>query len=238
MRTTILACLSVALAVGCGGSAVTGTVGDGGGLGGAQNVGGSQGTGGAPQTGGSPGIGGSPGTGGVGGGINCALVGCAMPPLCATGCTEVCGCCPCGEGSVETRSGISYVCVGGCYAPGADAGGGCDYLGQHHPPGTAFAAGDACNTCTCGASGQAACTEKACTCDPANETHQRSYLGTATQCMAMKFTCAANTTMFHNACGCGCEQDPSCPEWYNCMPPSPCDPQQIHTDCPFSGIAY
>jgi hypothetical protein len=138
-------------------------------------------------------------TGGAGGGTNCAMVGCAMPPLCVTGCTEVCGCCPCGDGTTETRNGILYVCTGGCYAPSVDAG----------------------------------------TCDPAKETHQRNYVATSpAQCMAVRFACAANTTMFQNACGCGCEQDPSCPDWFDCMPPAPCDEQQIHAKCPFSGIAY
>jgi hypothetical protein len=51
------------------------------------------------------------GSGGAGG-VNCALVGCAAPPLCSTGCTEVCGCCPCADG---TTSG-SLICTGGCWA--------------------------------------------------------------------------------------------------------------------------
>jgi hypothetical protein len=53
--------------------------------------------------------------------VDCSLVGCAQPPLCSTGCTEVCGCCSCGEGQIEVRSGASYRCVNGCYAA-LDAG--------------------------------------------------------------------------------------------------------------------
>lgn len=78
-------------------------------------------TGGAISPGGSLGFGGTLPTGGSistltsgngGSGVNCALVGCAAPPLCSTGCTEVCGCCPCSEGS---QSG-NQVCTNGCWA--------------------------------------------------------------------------------------------------------------------------
>ena len=32
------------------------------------------------------------------------------------------------------------------------------------------------------------------------------------------FVCPENTSYFSNACGCGCEQSQSCPQWINCMP--------------------
>jgi hypothetical protein len=48
--------------------------------------------------------------------VDCSLVGCAPPPLCSTGCTEPCGCCPCAEGEIATRGGTSYRCTGGCFA--------------------------------------------------------------------------------------------------------------------------
>ncbi len=51
------------------------------------------------------------------GSIDCSRVGCGAPPMCSTGCTEVCGCCSCGDG--ETQGGL--VCSGGCWAP-AEAG--------------------------------------------------------------------------------------------------------------------
>jgi hypothetical protein len=57
---------------------------------------------------------------GATGGIDCALVGCAAPPLCSTGCTEVCGCCPCVEGTMEN----GLVCTGGCWEDrGGETGG-------------------------------------------------------------------------------------------------------------------
>lgn len=45
--------------------------------------------------------------------FDCSQVGCAPPPLCSTGCKEVCGCCSCAEGSVS--GGLQ--CTGGCYVP-------------------------------------------------------------------------------------------------------------------------
>lgn len=217
-----------------GGSAGTGGLVAGGGsagTGGTGPRGGSAGTGGVAATGGSAGTGGST--------INCALVGCAMPPLCATRCKEPCGCCPCADGQSQTINGAQYVCAGGCYAPVPDAGTACTYRGRTYAQGAVFNAGDGCNTCSCGSGSVAACTEKACTCDPTKEVNRRQYVGkSAAQCAVIDFACAGTTTMFQNSCGCGCEQDPSCPEWFNCMPPAPCDPQQIKATCPYSGLAY
>ena len=77
--------------------------------------------GGASSTGGAQGTSGSS--------VNCALVGCAAPPLCSTGCTDTCGCCPCSEGSTQG----TLVCTGGCWASsgagGATATGGKSALG-------------------------------------------------------------------------------------------------------------
>jgi hypothetical protein len=47
--------------------------------------------------------------------------------------------------------------VGGCSSEGR-----CSYNHQGYPKGASFPAGDGCNVCTCVASGQIACTEKAC----------------------------------------------------------------------------
>jgi hypothetical protein len=49
------------------------------------------------------------------------MVGCAMPPMCATGCRETCGCCPCAEGTWQGN----LVCRNGCWAvpdAGVDSG--------------------------------------------------------------------------------------------------------------------
>jgi hypothetical protein len=111
---------------GTGGSSETGGSGGGTGAGGLQGGGGFTGTGGLFGTGGSTGVGGLQGTGGYTGAggstINCALLGCAAPPMCATGCTATCGCCPCSEGTWQGN----LVCHGGCWAEtdaGVDSGG-------------------------------------------------------------------------------------------------------------------
>ena len=99
--------------------------------------------------------------------------------------------------------------------------------------GARFEADDGCNTCTC-TSGGVGCTKKACACDPSKEWWRKYY--TPAECKA-GVQCPGYTTPFTNSCGCGCEQDASCPEWFDCMPPSPCDPDQMK-QCPYSGVAY
>jgi hypothetical protein len=210
------------LIVGCGGTA-------------------SSGDGGAGEGGSSTGGSGGAAVGGSGGGsVDCSLVGCAMPPLCSTGCTEPCGCCPCEEGMVN---GV-LVCLGGCWADGVDAGvmPGCSSGDEWYAVGASVPDPERCNTCTCEANGMVTCTTMDCVCYPANETHWRSYVGTSPgQCMTIDYVCTGNTTAFNNDCGCGCQQAASCPEWFDCMP-SPgapaCDEAAIHAQCPFSAIAY
>lgn len=113
-----LTVLGVALLLGCGsGKNSALQVADGSaGAGGIASSGGSGGSGGSSSITGS---GGSSGTGGST--IDCSMVGCAMPPMCATGCTETCGCCPCAEGTWQGN----LVCQGGCWAvpdAGVDSG--------------------------------------------------------------------------------------------------------------------
>jgi trypsin inhibitor len=52
---------------------------------------------------------------------SCANVGCALPPLCGTGCQAPCGCCPCAPGS---REGDLLCTDRGCYvsSPALDSG--------------------------------------------------------------------------------------------------------------------
>lgn len=140
----------------------------------------------------------------------------------------------------------SYVCTGGCYAPiTADAGaaGGCLYNGKTYAVGASYPASDGCNTCSCVSTGMSICTALACPmCDPVAEQYQKKYFSTdPTQCTVIDFSCPVNTTYFSNACGCGCMQDPTCPDWFNCMPgpdAQACNLQQIQMQCPYSGIAF
>ena len=56
------------------------------------------------------------------------------------------------------------------------------------------------------------------TCNPSTE-FNRHYVATSpSQCAVIDYSCQTNTTMFGNACGCGCQQDSSCPQYVDCMP--------------------
>lgn len=208
--------------------------------------GGSAGTGGTSS--GTGGIVGPAGTGGqaTGGGVGsggdlCAMAGCAAPPLCAEGCTALCGCCLCTEGEARDIDGLKHACVGGCWAP-VDVT--CEYLGTQYSYGATFPASDGCNECECLPDGTISCTLIGClSCDPDAEIHVRSYVAESPEeCMLIDYVCPENTTPFGNDCGCGCEQSPDCPEWFDCMPTvdggEPCDEEAIRAECPYSGIAY
>lgn len=140
--------------------------------------------------------------------------------------TDGCNTCTCEEGGWVACS--EKECTGPL----------CTYEGQIYEPGESFDAIDGCNTCTCMGDGEVACTEKACACDPEEE-WWRSYVSTsAEECQLIDYTCPGNTAGFQNECGCGCEQSESCPQWFDCMPPSPCDLETIAEECPYSKIAY
>jgi hypothetical protein len=100
-------------------------------------------------------------------------------------------------------------------------------------------------------------------CNPDTE-YNREYLFAS--CTTIDWDCATpNTTMFMNECGCGCEQDPTCPEIFYCTrppmaapeaeapeaeprpgtggsgsgatPPPYCDPAELER-CPFTPTAF
>ncbi|PID37907.1 MAG: hypothetical protein CSB49_08290 [Proteobacteria bacterium] len=155
---------------------------------------------------------------------------------CSTGqlCGGVAGL-PCPKGEKCILDG-SYPDAGGTCKPVA-----CTFAGDEYAEGETFPAGDGCNTCTCGKSGQVACTKRFCpppSCDPKAEWYRKYVATDVQQCQTIKYVCPPNTTHFTNACGCGCEQDKSCPEWFNCMPPAGCDVKALKEKCPYSGIAY
>ena len=51
-----------------------------------------------------------------------------------------------------------------------------------------------------------------------DETNRRYVGKSPEECASIRFDCQVNTTGFWNECGCGCEQDPSCPAFVDCMP--------------------
>jgi hypothetical protein len=136
-----------------------------------------------------------------------------------------CNTCECMEGG---EVGCTLI---GCEGPI------CLYEGAEYFPGESFPSVDGCNTCTCQDDGTVSCTEIACPCDPESE-WWRDYVSTDPQeCALIDFGCPPNTAGFENQCGCGCEQDPSCPEVFDCQPPKQCDLEALHEQCPYSTIA-
>ncbi|WP_437319146.1 hypothetical protein [Sorangium sp. So ce385] len=170
---------------------------------------------------------------------------------------NACICDPSGSGNVECSTIACEGCApgeelpmdDGCNTCRCDADGiavctavlcydGCFYEGSIYEVGEAFPSIDGCNTCTCAADGSVACTERACACDPEAE-WWRSYAGDSPEtCQLIDFVCPDTTAYFQNACGCGCEQDASCPPSFNCMPPEPCDVEAIQERCPYSEIVF
>jgi hypothetical protein len=71
--------------------------------------------------------------------------------------------------------GLVFLLLAGCSAVGSDPGGECLYGGVVHEAGTTFPAGDGCNTCACGASGEVACTQAACDRGPVCTYGGRNY---------------------------------------------------------------
>ena len=77
------------------------------------------------------------------------------------------------------------------------------------------------------------------TCNPTNEYNRHYFATSSDSCQVVKFACPANTTAFFNSCGCGCEQDASCPQYVDCMPgPGTQDPLCATTGgqdrCPYT----
>ncbi len=112
----------------------------------------------------------------------------------------------------------------------------CVYAGIKHTGGDSFPARDGCNTCSCEDGGSITCTEKACACDPQAQ-WWRDYVSTDPgQCMVIDYACPPYTTAFGNSCGCGCEEDESCPQVFDCMPPAPPECDGASVRCPYSSV--
>lgn len=213
--------------------------------------------------GGNAGAAGTAGTGAGGGQNGCKYDGQTYFPgesfPAGDGC-NTCTCAPSGEVACTKMGCVGCEYNGQTYKPGDSfpAGDGCNdctcmengqvsctlaycapvcvYAGVEYPAGATFPALDGCNKCTCNSDGTVGCTEIACPCDPANE-WWRNYVATNPKtCEVIDYACTGNTTPFTNACGCGCEQDASCPQVIDCKPPKPCDPALIEK-CPYSYVA-
>ena len=114
----------------------------------------------------------------------------------------------------------------------------CTYKSHEYLSGDTFGAGDGCGTCTCLADGKVECIyPTACTCE-AVDGEGLDYVGNSVvECADIDFDCPTNTTFFENDCGCGCEQDPSCPNMVNCKPTSTdpaCSDPEFSKKCPYT----
>jgi len=103
-----------------------------------------------------------------------------------------------------------------------------------------------CTTIWCEKSGAASdgggATDAGAACDTTLDP-QRHYTSTDPKgCALLGAPCPAYTTPFSDACGCGCEQDLTCPAFIDCMPgPGVPDPRCSTTGpvpCPYSTRAY
>lgn len=111
----------------------------------------------------------------------------------------------------------------------------CVYGGKPYAVGEAFPSLDGCNQCHCAAPSVVSCTTSYCMCDPKSE-WWRHYVATDLQtCAVIDFGCPDHTTGFENQCGCGCQQELSCPQWLDCTPPANC--AELVKKCPYSGVA-
>jgi len=232
----------------CGGSVSSPDSDDAGSTGGASGAGGAAGTGG-----GAAGIGGSGGNTGCYANGQWYKEGDSFKSDCNTcqchssgqiSCTAM-ACYDCSWQGSWYYAGDTYPAGDGCNTCTCMAGGasactemacsGCVYAGQHYKPGEGFPALDGCNKCECTDQG-VSCTDMACACDPAKEWWRNYVAHSPEECSVIDYVCPPNTFGFSNACGCGCEQDSSCPEYISCMPPAPnCEADKAK--CPFSGVA-
>jgi hypothetical protein len=220
--------VTLPLAVACGGQSEEG---EGSGRGGASGQGGADPSGGdagtAPGKGGAGSAGG--GTAGVGGGC------CLLAPVCAPEEIQIAGPGACPEGA--TCHAVTACCstiwcasIGQCDAfPVCDPG---DQVieGDCPPDGSCYTRTLCGTTINC----------RDVECDPDTEYNRQYVAMDPGTCALIDYSCPEYTTHFANDCGCGCEQDASCPRYFNCQPgpdPQPeCSEERI-ARCPFSPIA-
>jgi hypothetical protein len=204
------------------------TGGSGGTSGGSGATGGSGGNAGSAMTGGSGGTsGGSGGTSGGSGGASGGKAGAGGSGIGGTAvCCNAIPTCGFAEREVQSAEACRLIptcrevslCCTTIYCEALRPGSG----------GSSGAAG----------SGGAAGSEGAC--DPEAEP-DRDYVGKSREaCSVIRFACPENTVSFQNDCGCGCEQDESCPDFVDCMPgsdPKPGCSAEERELCPYTVIA-
>lgn len=197
---TFLALPPLVLA-GCGGSTTSGSAG------GSQSGGSGSGTGGV----GTAGSGGVTGTGGV--------ACCTAAAVCDAGDKEISSADQCpldGECYSHSICCSTVYCVRAtvnCFALPACDPGDTQQIGPCPSPYSCY------SRSACGVTVMCVDTvQDAGVCNPDTE-YNRNYVDTdPQQCQDISFGCVAYSRYFINDCGCGCEQDPTCPESVDCTP--------------------
>jgi hypothetical protein len=228
------------------GGSTGGTGAVGGSTGGTGAVGGS--TGGTGAVGGS--VGGSAGTG-ASGGSGGSMICCTAEPVCGLNEQQISGPAACPPGAM--CHAVSACCstiwcateVSQCDAyPTCDEGD--TTLDGPCPPNVACYTRSLCGSTV-------SCIDA---CDPQTE-YNRNYVSEDPQCREqVGLICPIGLAHFENDCGCGCEQDATCPEVFHCQTtatdtagaapgetppgaaapiPLPCDPAELMR-CPLSEI--
>ncbi|MBX3183213.1 MAG: hypothetical protein KIT72_04410 [Polyangiaceae bacterium] len=157
-------------------------------------------------------------------------------PLCGEPCQDPKGCFPCAEGAEATLDGTAVVCQGGCWSAEPAAGPLCGVYGRGYAPGGAAPSTDGCNACTCALQAgepMLGCTTMACGCEDLTGFNQVE--SDLEACAERTPECPPNTEWVVSDCGCGCLQNPSCAEEYDCSGEA-CDREVIQAYCPFSTL--
>jgi len=233
-----LALLALSTVVACGGSAQVEP--------GGSALGGAPGSGGAVSGGAPSGSGGSPAAPAVGGSPSNTGGSGAAPPVMGTAGVAGAPGAPdtCWVGGVAHVIGERFACncnTCWCTPDGNVAStliqcNDCNYGGQNYVVGETFPSVDGCNQCTCQTSG-VSCTDKACACDPDQEWYRQYAARSPKACMVVDYSCPANTRMFGNECGCGCQQASNCPKVIDCEPGADNGCEILKAQCPYSDVA-
>lgn len=190
---------------------------------------------------------------GVGGGMPIGVGGsCAAAPLCDAGDSQISGNCPAAStcyqrlicnSTITCRHSIGNATGG---APPMGSGGQCTALptcpsgdtkiSGSCPTGSVCYPQSLCGTTiTCGFPiVDAGTPDDAATCNPAIEYNRKYAAQSVRACETVDYACPAGTASFGNACGCGCEQDASCPQYVDCMP----GPGALNSLCSTSSCPY
>jgi hypothetical protein len=172
---------------------------------------------------------GSAGDAGTGGGQGCCDLGACCPPQFAL----VEQCIPNDSCMIVRACGSDFVCSLAlppvCLAPNCDRGD-TPITGECPPNQRCYTRNSCDNDTACqetpsGCDYSTTCEDTGC--DPETD-YNYHYVSTG-KCKASDYKCPPNTTMFSNACGCGCRQRDTCPWLYPLNSSA-----ELQAECPYT----